>query len=245
VDDLPPRQGALLRALVEAVEPDPRFRALELQCSLARGAGDELSDLDLGLWLADADAAAAVPGILRGLASLVDLLETSLDGEAYFFGEYDNGVQIDLWAPRANRAKGRAPGAVVLFDKDGLLAEPYEPPAYRASADDVRSWSFHAWVGLSNLDKYLRRGSPWEAHSALEEARSHLHRLHAAKLGIPYPAFGLTALLDEPEPSLPLRIEKTVATLDADDLRRAGRALAELLEAYETPALAAAVRARL
>jgi hypothetical protein len=47
-----PQAAALLR-LLEAVEADPRIRALEIRGSIPPGAADEHSDLDTRLWLAD------------------------------------------------------------------------------------------------------------------------------------------------------------------------------------------------
>jgi hypothetical protein len=237
-----------LLGLLAAVEADGRYRALELQCSVARGAGDELSDLDAGLWAADDawdGAVAAVPALLRGLAPTVDLLERTEAATMYFFAQYEDGTQIDLLVLRASTAKGRVPTAVVLFDPDGLLAEPWTPASLEASAAEVREWSFLAWLALSNLDKYLRRGSLWEARAQLEYARSNLLRLHATRLAVPYPGFGLTSLLDDERASLPHGLDATVATLDAGDLRRAGVALAHLLEGYEPPPLSRLVRARL
>src|ERR671914_413217 len=42
-----PGHAALLDALIAICRSDVRIRLLELQCSIARGAGDELSDLDV------------------------------------------------------------------------------------------------------------------------------------------------------------------------------------------------------
>jgi hypothetical protein len=47
-------QRRLLESLIAAAEAAPAFRWLELGGSLARGAGDELSDIDAGLGIADA-----------------------------------------------------------------------------------------------------------------------------------------------------------------------------------------------
>jgi hypothetical protein len=145
----------------------------------------------------------------------------------------------------AGRARGRVPNAVVLLDRDGLLREPWEPASLRAGADDLREWSFLAWLALSNLCKYLDRGSIWEARSQLEEARAHLLRLHAARQRVAYPAFGLTSILDGPGAELPEGLETTVAALDPDALRAAARALESLLDEHRAPPLAAAVRTRL
>jgi Streptomycin adenylyltransferase len=251
IEALPPelaRQRGLLLRLLEAVEPDERIRAYELQCSVARGVGDELSDLDAGLWVADeqlTETIASLPGLLRTLGEPIDLLEQPEADNPYFFVQYADGTQLDLLVLRASTAKGRVPTAVVLLDRDGLLSEPWEPRTLRATPADRRGWAFLAWLALLNLDKYLRRGSLWEARAQLEEARTQLLRLHAERLGIPYPEFGLTSLLDEPEPTLPDGLEATVAGLDARELRGAALALAAQLESYDPPPLARYARTRL
>jgi len=242
------RQAGLLERLLDDVEADERFRAFELQCSVARGAGDELSDLDAGLWVADEvsqEAVAAVPQLIRGAGETIDVLEQPDAARPYFFAQYADGTQLDLVVQPAGRARGRVPNAVVLLDRDGLLREPWEPLSLSAGADDLREWSFLALLALSNLAKYLDRGSLWEARSQLEEARAHLLRLHAARQGVAYPAFGLTSILDEPGVELPEGLETTVAALDPDALRAAARTLASLLDEHGAPPLAAAVRTRL
>ncbi len=242
------RQAGLLERLLEAVEADERFRAFELQCSVARGAGDELSDLDAGLWAADEtsqEAVGAVPELIRGVGETVDVLEQPEAERPYFFAQYADGTQLDLVVQPASRARGRVPNAIVLLDRDGLLAELWEPRSLHAGDEDLREWSFLAWLALSNLAKYLDRGSLWEARSQLEEARGHLLKLHAAHEGVAYPGFGLTSILDDPGTQLPPGLETTVATLDADALREAAQALARLLDRYGPPPLAAAVRTRL
>jgi hypothetical protein len=242
------RQAGLLERLLDAVEADERFRAFELQCSVARGAGDELSDLDAGLWVADEVsqvAVAAVPRLIRSVGEIVDVLEQPAAARPYFFAQYADGTQLDLVVQPASRARGRVPNAIVLLDRNGLLSEPREPRSLHAGDEDLREWSFLAWLALSNLAKYLERGSLWEAWSQLEEARGHLLKLHAAHEGVAYPGFGLTSILDEPAAQLPSGLETTIATLDATTLREAARALAGLLDRYGSPPLAAAVRTRL
>lgn len=232
-------QAALLMRLLDAAEADQRFRALELQCSVARSVGDTFSDLDAGLWLADdqfEETAAELPQLVGDLGATLDLLAIRLGGFPYLFVQFADGVQLDLLARPVSEAKGRVPDAVVLLDRDGLLQEPYEPASASASASDNEEWSFQAWLALLNLDKYLRRGSLWEARASLEEARASLLRLHAARLGVRYPGFGLTSLLDSDlDEPLPRGLERTVADLHPADLHRAARACAELLSAYERP----------
>ncbi len=234
--------------LLEEVEQDERFRALEVQCSLARGAADELSDIDGGLFVADDawdSAVRELPNRLKRLGDVVDMLVRDGVETPYFFTQYEDGTQLDLLAQKASKARGRVPNSVVLMDRDHLLEAPWQPRSLRARAVELREWSFFAWLALSNLSKYLRRGSLWEAWMQLEEARGHLLRLHAAKTSVHYPGFGLTSLLDAPGRPLPDGLESTVARLDRNDLARAAAALADLLDAYPLPALAPFVRARL
>ena len=77
----------------------------------------------------------------------------------------------------------------------------------------------------------MRRGSLWEAHSRLQEARHRIWALWAAAQGAMYPWHGLSQVLDHDPADLPPGIESTVAGLDAADLRRAARASAGVLAA--------------
>jgi hypothetical protein len=67
------------------------------------------------------------------------------------------------------------------------------------------------WEALSNIVKYVRRGSLLEAVDQLHRVRERIFQLWAAGGGVAYPAFGLTSLLDEPEPELPPGIEGAYA----------------------------------
>jgi hypothetical protein len=243
IDGLP----ELLRALLDAVERDERFRAFEVGCSLGRGNADALSDIDVGLWVAD-DAwdhtLVAVETLLDGLGSVLDSFAIDRPWGRWFFVEYVDGGQLDVAAQRASAAKGHLPDSVALLDRDGLLVERYEPASYRADEDALREWNFDAWFALANLDKYLRRGSLWEARASLEDARRSLLSLHAAAHGVPSPVFGLTSVLDT-DVALPHGLEQTLAGLDAAEIRSAALALAELLDEHDPPRFAERVRARL
>ncbi len=244
-----PAHAAVLRRFVAEVQVEPAFRFIEVCCSVARGTADQLSDLDLGLGVLDEawpEALSSVPTILERLGEAVDLLEHQIaewgdDPHRRYFVQYGNGVQVDLVAFPAGRRAGRPAGSVALYDPDGRLAAIVAPGSERPSADDVRDWAFLAWVALADLDKYLRRGSAWEALERLHQARSFAWRLWAAGEGIAYPAFGLTSVLDEPGASLPPGIAGTVASLELADLRRAALATAGLLD---TASAAAALATR-
>lgn len=241
-------QAELLRALLDAVERDGRLRALELQCSLARGNADPLSDLDVGIWIADDawdGAADAVVALLRGLGDAVDTFVQSDPPGPWVVVHYATGVEIDASALRASEAKGRAPDAVVLLDRDGLLAAPYEPRSYRADAARLSEWSFLAWFDLGNIAKYLDRGALWEALWRLENVRTNVARLHAARLGVPYPEFGVTSVFDVDGADVPEGFGETYARPDIADVRRAALACVRLLDAFDPPPLAPWVRGRL
>jgi hypothetical protein len=232
-----PRHAALIGALVALCRADARIRVLELQCSLARGAGDELSDLDLGIaarddaWEAVADE---LPDRLRALAPTVDLLAHAMPewgGRPHrrLFVQYRDGRQLDLVVQPASSLTGRVPGAIVLHDPDGRLVEERTVRLASATADDVRSWEVLGWEALANVAKYLERGSAWEALARLTEARDLALRLWAVAEEVPYPAFGLTSLLDADPPRLPDDLDATAARADLAELRTAAAACARLL----------------
>src|SRR4051812_48474552 len=108
---------------------------------------------------------------------------------AILFVQYVDGVQLELPARRASEAKGRGADEVVLLDRNGLLAERYEPE----QPWETEAWSGWAWMRLSDVDEHLRRGSLWEALLELEEARALLLRHHAAATGVPDPGSGSRA----------------------------------------------------
>ncbi|MGH2382167.1 MAG: hypothetical protein ACRDG7_13235 [Candidatus Limnocylindria bacterium] len=145
------------------------------------------------------------------------------------FVHYADGRQVDLVVQPASAVSGRVPGAVVLYDPDGRLAEQRVPGVAAATAEDVREWELLAWESLADAGKYLERRSPWEALARLTQARDLALRLWAVAEDVPYPLFGLTSLLDADPPRLPTGLEATVARADLDELSVATRACTELL----------------
>jgi predicted nucleotidyltransferase len=235
-------QARVLARLLDAAEADARIRALQVRGSLPRGTADEHSDVDALLRIADDEyerTLADMPSLVRSLGPTLDVLfETP--GSPFLFVQFADGVQLELSGRRASEARGRAPDVVVLLDRDGLLAEPYEPsPPW-----DRDLWLGWAWMALSGVDKYLRRGALWEALTALEKARTLLLRHHAAVTGIEDPELGITSILDFGG-TLPDRLDETVAALDAADVRRAAHVCAQLLERYERRPFGALVLERL
>jgi hypothetical protein len=103
------------------------------------------------------------------------------------------------------------------------------PSALTVTGEQVREWAFFGWCALIDADKYLRRGSLWEAHGRLHEARHQIWALWAAAVGAIYPWHGLSQVLDHDPRNLPPGISSTVAGLDRADLRRAAQASAAVL----------------
>lgn len=237
-------QRRVMAGLVDRCESWPWVTSLLVGCSLGRGAADSLSDIDAALGV-DAERGeagdgrvrateAAVAAALQELGDLVDVLRhrTASPGQR-IFAQYADGTQLDLavvaQAEIDNRRRdGGAPDFVSLYQASaapGAIAGGTQPPAaYAVTGDQVREWAFLGWVALIDTDKYLRRGSLWEAHNRLHEARHRIWALWAAAQGAMYPRHGLSQVLDHDPGNLPPGVESTVAGLDAADLRRAARA---------------------
>jgi hypothetical protein len=251
-------QRRVMAGLTERCAAWPLAASLLVGCSLGRGAADALSDIDAALGVdaprGEAGAervetvAALVAAILPELGPLVDVLrhQTGPAGHARrIFAQFADGTQLDLAVVAAaeiddRRRRGGAPDFVPLYEAPGTrsFAEPAaggparvaEPPAaYAVTGGQVREWTFLGWCALIDADKYLRRGSLWEADSRLHEARHRIWALWAAAHGALYPWHGLSQVLDHDPGNLPPGIESTVAGLAAEDLRRAVRASAEVL----------------
>jgi hypothetical protein len=239
-------QRHVIGGLADRCETWPLATSLLVGCSLGRGAGDALSDIDaaLGVDAEESEAgaeqvetvAAMVVAALPGLAALVDVLRAGA-AEPWIrrvFAQFADGTQLDLAVVpeeniRRRRRAGRAPDFVPVYEACPSAEFTGSAGAYAVTGDQVREWAFLGWCALIDLDKYLRRGSLWEAHNRLHQARHHIWALWAAAIGAMYPGHGLSQVLDEDEASLPPGIESTVAGLDPADLRRAARASAGVL----------------
>ena len=245
IDDLPPElagQRALLRGLLALCDADDRISWLVIGCSLARGAGDRLSDLDMAMGIRDEDFEAARPDLRRavdGLGELVESYHHQLPGLAQaherIFAQFADRSQVDLVLFPASVPGGSVPDVVVLYDPDDRLVTAAERKP--VTSGQIREWAFGGWCALADLGKYLRRGSTWEALARLNEARAQLWQLWAVTLDVPDPQYGLTSILDFAPGQVPASFEGTVADLDPGRLLDAARRVAALLhEAGETAA---------
>jgi len=252
-------QRELLHGLLAFSQADPDVKWLVVGCSLARGAGDWLSDIDAAVGVVDEQLPAAFPrarSAVDGLGELVESFHHQLPGLALtherVFAQYADRSQLDLVVYPATVFAGSIPNVVVLYDPEDLLAVPGAPDAGAPDAgapdagapdagapdagapvavppEQVREWAFLGWCALADLGKYVRRGSAWEALERLHEARAQLWQLWAAVRGVPQPQYGLTSVLDWPPAVLPAGIEETVSGVDVGSLLAAGLRVAELL----------------
>ena len=138
------------------------------------------------------------------------------------FAQFADGTQLDLAvvAEAEVRRGDAAPDFVPLYQAAGRPgagtpagrspASDGPAPAYTVTGEQVREWAFLGWCALMDADKYLRRGSLWEAHNRLHEARHHIWALWAAATGA-RTRHGLSQVLDHDPGNLPPGIESTVA----------------------------------
>jgi hypothetical protein len=237
IDDLPPElagQQALLRGLLALCDADDRISWLVIGCSLARGAGDRLSDLDMAMGIRDEDFEAARPDLRRAVDGLGELVESyyhQLPGLAQaherIFAQFADRSQVDLVLFPASVPGGSVPDVVVLYDPDDRLVTAAERKP--VTSGQVREWAFGGWCALADLGKYLRRGSRWEALARLNEARAQLWQLWAVTLDVPDPQYGLTSILDFAPGQVPASFEGTLADRDPGRLLDAARRVAALL----------------
>jgi hypothetical protein len=266
--DLPAELGQqrdVIDGLLRDARNDPRIRLFVVGCSIGRGAADRLSDVDALLGVREdawSDLITQSEAIVRRAGEIVDLWQqviqpSALDARTFqhTFAQYASGVQLDLVVARARDRQTPGRDWIVLHDPDGTVSA--EPRATTATEEQVRQWMYNGLVHLSGCAKYLARGSAWEAHLQLEEARAELWRLWAAAARVADAQYGLTAVLDDPRRPMPAKIERTVASLDLTSTHAAAiacvnlfietwpRAIAAVAEDMEPPALAAWVRDQL
>jgi hypothetical protein len=227
-------QRAILEGLLDLCEADESIRWLVIGCSLARGAADRLSDLDVAMGVRDEEFGPVTAEVRRAVGRLGDLVDSyhhQLPGvtatHERIFAQYADRCQLDLVVFPASVRGGSVPGVVVLYDPGAVLvvADGQRP----VTPEQVREWAFRGWCALADLGKYLRRQSPWEALERLQEARSQLWQLAAAAGDVPDPQYGLTSILDFAPGQIPAGMQDTVADLDPARLLSAARRLAALI----------------
>jgi hypothetical protein len=228
-------QKTILRGLLRLCEANDSIRWLVIGCSLGRGSGDCLSDLDVAAGVRDEDFTAAAPRIRRAVSRLGDLVESYhhklpsvLAPHERIFAQFAERCQLDLVVFAASEQIGSVPDVVVLYDPAEQVV--VTDSRQQVMPEQIREWAFRAWCALADAGKYLRRGSPWETLDRLNEARAQLWQLWAAAQHVSQPQYGLTSILDFAPEQIPPGIEQTVCDLDFGRLLSAARQLAGLLD---------------
>lgn len=229
----------VISRLAEEVARRDDCRWLEVGCSLGRGAGDELSDIDSAVGYRPAfepeEIAALGTELVAAVGPLVDVLVHVPEGwpsdtTRRVAAEFQSGVQLDLVLMPAERRPGLPEDTVAVVDKDGRLATAWRPPvADPPTAEQAREWLMLGWWAISDVVKYLRRGSLFEAIERLGEGRRQALRLFAAGRQIPYPSFGLVSLLDFPPFEVPPELAATYCPTDDRAVLAGAQAVAQLL----------------
>jgi hypothetical protein len=234
-----PRHAALIDSMAGAARRGARWRFLEVGCSLGAGTGDELSDIDAGLGydgIDDDELHDAARRFAVQVGSPVDLVVHRMDqwpdDVCRVATEFEDGLQLDLVVMPAAERTGLPDRSFAVVDKDERLTARVTPRASLPPTTEVaREWVVLGWWAIATADKYVRRGSLFEAVHAIDEARTHALQLWAAGQGVPYAAFGLTSLLDFPPFELPHHLGATYALPDdVNAVAAANRATADLLD---------------
>lgn len=203
LDELPAELNAhvqILRRMLAETEKDPRMRALQVQGSIGRGAGDRYSDLDVGLVVIDE----VWPAISQEMPAFVHKLGDIVDEHYYFlpsadtpevfraWAHFPNGIQLDLLLLPAVNLLGSGPDGRTLLDLDGRLLRTDHPMRLSDPAT-IASWGYLCWQNLTEVVKYLERGLPVAAAEWLNSARQATISCWAAAHGVEYAGFANVA----------------------------------------------------
>jgi predicted nucleotidyltransferase len=168
------RHRTLIAAASEWALADDRVRALLLKGSLARGRGDERSDVDLvivtkpgrlgELW---ADRGAVAEALGRWLGGFD---EVAWQAPHTFIGFYDGPIKVDFFYQEAEPLADPwlRDGFVALVDPDGLADALPARLAGEDGSPDLNDFDAHAWDWLWWIDvKLTRGGQAWLVHIEL------------------------------------------------------------------------------
>lgn len=258
-------QRAVLESFLATAARDERIRVVVVGCSLGRGVGDPLSDVDaiIGVRPEAWKLAIAVSRAwVTEAGPVIDMHQMVLPGSAgsgrdyqHTYAQYSSGVELDLSVSRVGDDWRRRGDWIVLYDPDSRV--PSEVTPSTQTADDIQRWGYGALTRLNAVVKYVSRGALWEAHTCLELARADTWRIYAVAEQVTDAQYGVTAVFDDPRQPVPATMARTVASLDASSLAAAARACCDIvIEAWpramqalgappEVPPLAQHVRRRL
>jgi hypothetical protein len=226
----------MLRAILNAVQDDPRMRALQVQGSIGRGTADRLSDLDVGVVVADSAWPAVaddVPRLVSSFGEVVDSYYQLLPGplapqQFRGWAQFADGVQLDLLLLPSSRQLGSGLDGRTLYDPDQILLETDHPERI-AGPVEMSKWSFLCWGALAEVAKFLERRLPVAAAEWMSPARQATISAWGAAHGLDYSAYANVVAgrlgISCPWPD---GLEKTYPRPELDSVMKAALALAEL-----------------
>jgi hypothetical protein len=230
-------QRAVLESFLATARGDERIRVLVVGCSLGRGVGDALSDVDALIGVrpeAWESALAESRHWVTEAGPLIDMTQivrpaSSVGGREYqhTYALYANRVELDLSVSRVGSEWSRRADWIVLYDPDTVV--PTEVTQSMPEADDVRRWGYAVLIRLNAVVKYVSRGALWEAHTCLELARADTWRICAVGANVPDARYGVTAVFDDPRQPVPPTMAQTIASLDRSSLVAAARVCCDLV----------------
>jgi nucleotidyltransferase-like protein len=228
-----PAHQALLGAVVDHYAGDARVLAVCLFGSLARGDGDEYSDLDLDIVLADGLQIAVADELARLCASFARLGEHA---GTIVVRHADRGdvVLASLrelsirYHPLATTSPNIVESLLLLSGRIPAEAIRAAGEANRRANDDSPETLLAACVRYAvEVDVALRRGRPWIALDLLGRMRDALMELYARVQGGGRPLQTFEARADA---ALQERLGATVAAFDPDSIHQALSSMLALLD---------------
>jgi hypothetical protein len=230
--------GPILHRFEAALKAQPGVRFLELQGSLARGAADRYSDIDMRIGIDDdtfEKFEAIFYKIIRGFGGVLQILRhddpdlADIPNKRWFI-LYADGTQLDCVLVPLSTVIGSGPQTAVLYDPDSRGAAIAVPVALDGGKAKVEEWAALAWVALIDVYKYLARGALWEAYMQTAEIRTNILRLWAVAKQLNYPALGIVAIFDSDNQELPPGLGNTVGGLSRAEIKACALACLELLD---------------
>ena len=152
-------QWNAIRTLVQTLQGDTAVRSIFLKGSLARGDGDEYSDVDVYCLVHDHELESFLDRRLDHLRHYRDLLFWS---EANFVGPqivavYSNGLHLDLNTVTASTLH-TTDAVKILYDPEGLLAG-YEGSSFTLSKENILKAFDSLTFSLLEFESTFRRGN--------------------------------------------------------------------------------------
>jgi len=177
LDGVPPRLRDLAAAALDRARNDPRVVGLVVGGSVARGAADEYSDLDLVI-VCDDEAQPEVLAAARAFAASLGPLLAAFTGEhvgepRLLIALYDPGPRhVDLKFVGVRDLDSRVEDGLVLWQRGQVVDRAYERRLASWPAADPQWIEDRFWVWLHYASVKVARGEFFEAVDALTFMRA-------------------------------------------------------------------------